>query len=140
MLEYSDVSILLRTNGMTHIIEQALSAHKIPYRVIGGLKFFERAEVKDLIAYLRLIENYADRISFERIINVPPRKIGQLSVNLIIAKADYHKVNCVELIRKLVKGDFISNEAKKISSKGLEDFLFIIDTLAKIKKKVFELN
>ncbi|TRW26096.1 AAA family ATPase [Criibacterium bergeronii] len=78
-LKYTDFAILYRANSLSRKFEEALSLHGIPYRVFGGLKFFDRMEVKDLIAYLKIIDN-PDDISLKRIINVPKRSIGAKSV------------------------------------------------------------
>lgn len=79
-LKYTDFAILYRANSLSRKFEEALSLHGIPYRVFGGLKFFDRMEVKDLIAYLKIIDNPDDDISLKRIINVPKRSIGAKSV------------------------------------------------------------
>ncbi len=77
---YSDIAILYRSNYVTQEIEQSLTAKRIPYRIFGGLKFYQRKEIKDLIAYFNLVMNKKDDISFERIINVPRRKIGDSTI------------------------------------------------------------
>jgi DNA helicase-2/ATP-dependent DNA helicase PcrA len=74
--EYSDNLILYRTNGQSRSIEEALMMEGIPYKVIGGLKFYDRMEVKDMLSYLRAIHNPNDVVAIKRIINTPSRKIG----------------------------------------------------------------
>ena len=76
-------AVLYRTNAQSRVIESTLTSYGIPYNVYGGLKFLERAEVKDIIAYLRLIVNPADRSALYRIINVPARGIGDKTVELL---------------------------------------------------------
>ncbi|MGE5605486.1 MAG: DNA helicase PcrA [Bacteroidota bacterium] len=76
---YSDFAILYRTNAQSRSFEEAMVQRGLPYRVIGGFRFYERKEIKDLLAYLRLVYNPADRISLARIINVPKRGIGEAS-------------------------------------------------------------
>ena len=76
---YRDFAVLYRTNAQSRTIEEALRNDGIPYLIVGGLKFYERKEVKDLIAYLKVVSNPDNRMSLLRIINVPPRKIGQQS-------------------------------------------------------------
>ena len=71
-----EIAILYRSNAQSRVIEHALFNAAIPYRVYGGLRFFERAEVKHALAYLRLIENPADDTAFLRVVNFPPRGIG----------------------------------------------------------------
>ncbi len=82
-----DVAILYRSNGQSRIFEETLLAARVPYRVYGGLRFFERAEVKDALAYLRLIVNHRDDPSFERVVNLPARGIGARSVDLMRERA-----------------------------------------------------
>jgi DNA helicase-2/ATP-dependent DNA helicase PcrA len=74
--DYRDFAVLYRTNAQSRVIEESMMRAGIPYRVIGGVKFYARKEIKDLLAYLRLIVNPADSVSLMRIINTPPRKIG----------------------------------------------------------------
>jgi DNA helicase II / ATP-dependent DNA helicase PcrA len=78
-----DVAILYRSNAQSRIFEEALIQARVPYRVYGGLRFFERAEIKDALAYLRLMTNREDDASFERIVNLPPRGIGAKSVDAL---------------------------------------------------------
>lgn len=77
---YNDFAILYRTNGQSRLIEEALIKKNIPYRVFGGLKFYDRKEIKDILAYIRLVFNPLDILSLRRIINVPSRKIGEKSL------------------------------------------------------------
>ena len=72
---YSDFAILYRTNGQSRLLEESLIRKNIPYRVFGGVKFYERKEIKDILAYIRIIFNPLDSMSLKRIINVPSRKI-----------------------------------------------------------------
>lgn len=76
----SEAAILYRSNAQSRVFEEMLLAKQIPYRVYGGLRFFERAEIKDALAYLRLLENRADDTSFERVVNLPTRGIGARTV------------------------------------------------------------
>lgn len=77
---YGDFVILYRTNAQSRIIEEVMLRNSIPYRIIGGIKFYQRKEVKDIIAYLRLINNFSDEVSLERIINEPKRGIGEITL------------------------------------------------------------
>jgi len=76
---FSDYAILYRTNSQSRAFEETLIKAGIPYQIIGGVKFYERREIKDLIAYLRLVFNQADTVSYNRIVNVPPRGIGEVT-------------------------------------------------------------
>ena len=75
-----DVAVLYRTNGQSRAIEDALVRHRIPYRLIGGVRFYQRREIKDLVAYLRLVHNRLDEASLLRVINVPARGIGDTTI------------------------------------------------------------
>jgi len=77
---YSDFAVLYRTNAQSRAVEEVFMKHNIPYTIVGGLKFYERKEIKDIIAYLRVIQNPADTISLHRVINVPRRGVGDTSV------------------------------------------------------------
>jgi DNA helicase-2/ATP-dependent DNA helicase PcrA len=79
----SEVAVLYRSNAQSRVFEEALVAAGIPYRVYGGLRFFERAEIKDALAYLRLVANRDDDPSFERVVNMPPRGIGARTVEAV---------------------------------------------------------
>ena len=81
--KYSDIAILYRSNYITLEFEKEFMAKSIPYVIYGGTKFYQRMEIKDVIAYFRLINNFKDDISFERIINVPKRGIGEKNIDLI---------------------------------------------------------
>jgi DNA helicase-2/ATP-dependent DNA helicase PcrA len=81
-----DVAVLYRTHAQSRAIEEAFLKANMPYKIIGGVKFYERREVKDILAYLRFISNPEDIISFGRMYNVPPRKIGKVSYNKILAE------------------------------------------------------
>ena len=81
--KYSDFAILYRMNTQSRAIEDIFRRENIPYKIIGGLKFYERKEIKDIIAYLRLIQNTSDNLSLKRIINEPKRGIGKTSLDSI---------------------------------------------------------
>lgn len=85
---YSDFAILYRTNAQSRVLEEHFMKEGIPYKIFSGLKFYDRMEVKDLLAYLRLINNPADRINFSRIVNVPKRGIGKGSLEKILEYAE----------------------------------------------------
>ncbi len=81
--QYRDFAVLYRTNAQSRVIEEAMIRHGIPYRIVGGIKFYERKEIKDLLAYLRLVHNSQDSVALARIINVPTRGIGAKSLEKI---------------------------------------------------------
>lgn len=84
---YREMAILYRTNAMSRVIEEVFMKSNVPYQIVGGIRFYERKEIKDIIAYLRLIANPDDDISLERIINVPKRGIGDATVDKIASFA-----------------------------------------------------
>lgn len=90
---YSDIAVLYRTNSQSRIFEEALRNRNIPYRVFGGVAFYQRKEIKDAIAYFRLAVNPNDNEAMRRIINVPARKIGDRTVEKISSAASSHKVS-----------------------------------------------
>ena len=87
-MNYSDYAVLYRANALSKNIENALVKHGIPYKIYGGLRFFDRMEIKDLIAYLRVFNNPADDVALKRIINVPKRGIGQTAVERAVEIAE----------------------------------------------------
>ena len=98
-LNYSDFAVLYRMNTQSRAIEQILGREGIPYKVVGGLKFFERKEIKDIISYLRLIQNPMDNLSLTRIINEPKRGIGKTSLDKIQDLAIENETSMYEVIK-----------------------------------------
>lgn len=84
---YKDFAILYRTNNQSRVFEEMFIRRNIPYRIVGGLKFYDRKEIKDILAYLKLINNPSDDVSLQRIINVPKRNIGDTTVDKMISFA-----------------------------------------------------
>ena len=121
---YSDVAILYRNSRLSYVIERALAREKIPYKIVGGFKFFERAEVKDIIAYLCVIANPADDQRLKRIINAPARKIGAATVDKIATLAQQYKVSMMEIIRN---ADLYPTIAK--AKPALDSFIKMYDTM-----------
>ena len=97
--KYSDFAILYRMNTQSRAIEDILRREDIPYKIIGGLKFYERKEIKDIISYLRLIQNPSDNLSLKRIINEPKRGIGKTSLDKIEALANQNETSMYEVIK-----------------------------------------
>ena len=97
--KYSDFAILYRMNTQSRAIEDILRRENVPYKIVGGLKFYERKEIKDIIAYLRLIQNSADNLSLKRIINEPKRGIGKTSLEKIETLAEQNEISMYEVIK-----------------------------------------
>lgn len=98
--KYSDFAVLYRMNTQSRSIEDILRREDIPYKIIGGLKFYERKEIKDIIAYLRLIHNTADNLSLTRIINEPKRGVGKTSLDNVEQLAASNGISMYEVIKR----------------------------------------
>ena len=116
----SDSAILYRSNAQSRVFEEVLVNRSIPYRVYGGLRFFERAEIKDALAFLRLIANQADDAAFERVVNVPARGIGDRTVNIIRQRARSDDGSLWQAASDLVKEGNLAGRASKAINKFLE--------------------
>ncbi len=111
--KYSDFAIFYRVNALSRLLETALSRHAIPYQVAAGYSFFERAEVRDLIAYLRLIENESDDAAMERIVNRPARGIGNTTLLKLRNYADKHRISLFSAAREVRSIDGITPRVRK---------------------------
>ena len=97
-VEYKDIAVLYRTNAQSRVMEEEMLKDNLPYRVVGSFYFYSRKEIKDLIAYLRLIHNSKDNVSLLRVINVPKRGIGLKTIENLTTKADKENVSIYEAI------------------------------------------
>ena len=122
---YNQFSILYRTNAQSRALEEALIAADIPYRIYGGLKFYDRKEIKDALAYLKLIYNYDDSQSLRRIINVPKRAIGETTLKHLQEYADKKDISLFAAIREVDDIEAI----KSGTATKLKDFMTLIDKL-----------
>ena len=113
---YKKNLILYRTNGQSRNIEEALLREVIPYKVIGWLKFYERKEIKDLLAYLRLIHNPDDIVATKRIINVPSRKIWDKTTEVLDMYRENFNLNYVQIIANIEEVEELNNWAKRALS------------------------
>jgi DNA helicase-2/ATP-dependent DNA helicase PcrA len=95
---YSDFAVLYRTNAQSRAFEDVLARRRIPYRLVGGIRFWERREVKDIVAYVRFCFNPKDALSFGRIVSVPPRKIGNVTVEAVNAAARETETDILTLL------------------------------------------
>jgi DNA helicase-2/ATP-dependent DNA helicase PcrA len=98
---YGDCAVMYRTNAQSRSLEEALVRYGLPYKLVAGTRFYERKEVKDIIAYLRLILNPQDSVSLLRIINIPPRGIGQKSMGELVARAASLGLSLYETLQKV---------------------------------------
>ena len=123
-----DIAVFYRTNAQSRIIEDALRQRKIPYRVVAGIKFYERKEVKDLLAYVRLVVNDKDSLALSRIINVPVRGIGPRTLRKIEDEAIKLEISLWEILEKIVS-DLDEYKYLRLSSKvksSLQNFVGLI--------------
>ena len=125
-LNNKDFAILYRTNAQSRSFEDALRKKNIPYRVYGGLSFYQRKEIKDVLAYLRLLINSEDEQAFKRIINFPARGIGQTTLNKITIEAKKLNVSDYGFIKDFSKSTEILNSSTK---NKLLDFVIMLESL-----------
>ncbi|MCO7572366.1 MULTISPECIES: DNA helicase II [Pseudomonas] len=125
-LARSDIAILYRSNAQSRVLEEALLRERIPYRIYGGQRFFERAEIKNAMAYLRLLEGRGNDAALERVINVPARGIGEKTVEAIREHARHSDVSMWEAMRQLVANKGLTGRA----ASALGAFIELIENLA----------
>jgi len=123
---YKDMAILYRTNFQSRPFEEYLIQEGIPYQVIGGQKFYGRTEIKDIIAYLTLVNNPYDNLSFKRIINIPPRKIGEKTVEEL-EKMRKDGISLFEVLEEYIK---------EHDSKPLKEFYELVQALIQLSKSL----
>lgn len=124
----SDFAVFYRTNAQSRALEDALRRSGIPYAIVGSLKFYERAEIKDIMAYLKLIHNSNDNVSFKRIVNIPKRGIGKTSMDKLEEFANDKKISLFEAI-KFIDTTFIT----KSSLTGLNNFRNLVQKFINLK-------
>ena len=125
-IENDSFAVLYRTNAQSRSIEDALRRKNIPYQVFGGLSFYQRKEIKDILAYLRLIVNPSDEESFKRIINYPSRGIGQTTLDKLTLYSNEKNITLFEAISTLNKNDLNINSGTKTK---INNFLILIESL-----------
>nr|MDD3720543.1 UvrD-helicase domain-containing protein [Candidatus Gracilibacteria bacterium] len=128
--KYSDNLILYRTNGQSRQIEEALLSKGIPYKVVGGLKFYDRKEVKDIIGYLKAIFNPNDVIGFKRIINTPSRKIGSRTLEVLDIYKNNFSLPYFQILENVEEIDDLNNGAKS-AVKGFFNLMLNFREVAK---------
>jgi len=133
-----DFAVLYRTNAQSRAIEDALRKRDIKYRIYGGLSFYQRKEIKDVLSYLRLIINPADEEALKRIINFPPRGIGQTTVDRLVVAANCYDKPIFDVIKNLDKVDIKINSGTKAK---LDNFATLIESYQVMNQTadVFEL-
>lgn len=111
--EFKDMAILYRTNAQSRGFEEALVRERIPYKIVGGLKFYDRMEVKDVLAYLRILNNIDDNVSLARIINRPKRGIGDTSLSDLLDYADNNGMSLYNVVTNIDKFEDLNIRARK---------------------------
>ncbi len=124
-LPNSDFAVLYRTNAQSRAIEDALRKRDIPYRIYGGLSFYQRKEIKDVTAYLRLIINPADEEALKRIINYPARGIGQTTIDRLVVAANATGRTIFDVMKNI---DTIEININTGTKNKLKDFVTLIES------------
>lgn len=127
MRRFKDFAVLYRTNAQSRAIEEALIRYGVPYRIVGGVRFYDRKEIKDLIAYLRLLYQPSDRASFLRVVNVPTRGLGGISVQKFL---DWQAASGLSLTQALER----ASEASVLIPKARKSFADLGEMLARLKE------
>jgi len=130
---YSDAAVLYRSNAQSRVIEEALLQLNIPYRVYGGMRFFDRAEIKDVLSYLRLVTNPNDDVAFERASSMPPKGMGAKTMSQIRTFAKEHNVSLLSAASSMLQ----NQELKARASASTDNFLKLIN---KIKNSIEDLE
>lgn len=130
-----DIAVMYRTNAQSRAVEEALIQHGIRYRIVGGTRFYDRREVRDLLAYLRLAQNPSDSVAFARIVNVPARGIGQRSVETIAHLAAEEDRAPFAVAARLAAGEDAGTLRPQVRAQ-LVGFVELIDSLARQREQV----
>jgi DNA helicase II / ATP-dependent DNA helicase PcrA len=125
---YRDYAVLYRTNAQSRAVEEAFIHYGIPYRIVGGTRFYDRKEIKDLLAYIRLLFQPEDRVSFERIVNIPARGIGGTSIEKFLSWKTQNSLTLNEALQQCQTCSNITPRARK----AIADFADIIFSLREI--------
>ncbi len=132
-LSYNDFAVLYRTNAQSRVMEESFMRYAIPYKIIGGVKFYSRKEIKDIIGYLRVIQNKQDTVSLLRIINTPPRKIGPKTIEVLNSAARSLGMSLFDAM-SACEGISDLSDAKKATIKKF------VDLMEHLKEKAHEYN
>tara|TARA_R110002072_G_scaffold116728_3_gene247376 strand:- start:481 stop:2535 length:2055 start_codon:yes stop_codon:yes gene_type:complete len=128
-IKLSDIAILYRSNAQSRVFEENLLRNNIPYKIYGGPKFFDRSEVKDILAYLRLILNNKDDVALLRIINLPTRGIGAKTISQLRLEAQDNNISMFENLKNINNNQYLSSRAKLAVQKFVDLILDIEDKI-----------
>src|SRR5699024_3482217 len=129
---YKDFAVLYRANAQSRSVEDALNRSQIPYNIYGGTKFYERKEIKDLIAYLRVIQNPQDDISIKRIINIPRRGIGLRTIEKIEDRASLKQESIYSVLIDIETNSEISTKARNSISEFVDNVIGTLRTMREV--------
>jgi len=135
---YNDITILYRTNFQSRLFEDACFSKRIPYTIVGGISFYQRKEVKDILGYLRLLDNPKDRISFARIINLPKRSIGDTTITKLLQAQDSANVPILDFLFQMYRDDSWDSLDFSLATrqkKGLIEFTKLMLSFREIQEK-----
>jgi DNA helicase-2/ATP-dependent DNA helicase PcrA len=139
-ISLKDCAVMYRVNAQSRALEESFLRYGVPYRLVGGTRFYQRREIKDIIAYLRVIHNPQDNVSLTRIINVPGRGVGQKTINTLQSWAKAHDTSLFEALKQMSHND-IAGEAKQSLSPRIAQALAGFDALmAKLTARSHELS
>jgi len=137
----SDIAVFYRINAMSRMLEESFIQNKVPYQIVRGVEFYNRKEIRDLLAYLKILVNPDDEIALLRIINTPPRGIGKTTIDKVRAYAALHKISFFEGLKKAGQIDSLSNAPKAkiaVFVNMMEQFSGdITDQVARLAERVF---
>jgi DNA helicase-2/ATP-dependent DNA helicase PcrA len=129
--KYNHFAVFYRTHAQSRVLEEAFIRYGIPYKVVGGLRFYERAEIKDVLAYLRSIANFQDEVSLKRIINTPRRKIGKTTVQSVEWFAAKNNLTFYDSLKRADENPRLNEGAKR----AIKEFLSLLERLSEARKK-----
>lgn len=128
--QYKNFAVFYRTNAQSRVLEEIFLRYGVPYKIIGGLKFYERAEIKDVLAYLRVLSNPHDAVSLKRIINTPKRSIGDTTIAKVNAYALRNNISFFEALQMVDDINALSSAANK----NIKKFMALIEELRSAKE------
>ncbi len=129
--KYGGFSVFYRTHAQSRVIEDLFLKNHVPYKIVGGVRFYDRMEIKDITSYLKLISNPKDIVNLHRIINVPPRGIGKMTISTISKFAHLNKITFNESLQKYDKNHLLSKNMKR----NIKEFIDLIDYLIDYSSK-----
>jgi DNA helicase-2/ATP-dependent DNA helicase PcrA len=124
---YKNFVVLYRTNAQSRAIEEVFLRYGLPYRIVGGIRFYERKEVKDMVAYLRVVQNPSDSVSLLRIVNVPARKIGTKTIEALQRHATRHGISLFEAMKRC-------EEISELNEGKIKSILKFVKLIGQLKK------